>query len=211
MDVVVVEDRIRQPVEIVEGPQRLCQFLVQAIADLLRGSVVRDEDRRDVAVGKGRPVQLAPGARGGTRPMTRHAGATKQAARGTSRCMTLRGRNSTVICAGAAAGRRDVDPGLVAQAGEEPAEILCRRRRRCAGHADADRFLEPGEDRQRPAAFEREGEIHEIARHLGVRPLRRAGGAGGNRRIGGKSGHRRDGGVPSRSAVRRRSPTGRVR
>ena len=65
VEVVVVPDRVRQPVEVVRRAERLGDLLVQAVAHVLRRGVERQEDRRGperLLVGPAQPLPLRGGA-----------------------------------------------------------------------------------------------------------------------------------------------------
>ena len=185
VDIVVIEHRIGQTVQVIERPQRLCQFLVQTIANLLRGGVGGNENCSPVAPGQRGPVHLrgAPdlGEIGPAADAWHHE-------TGSARHIALQfgltdplNRDAGLGCA----GQKYVDPCLGSQPVDQQPQIGDQRGRNITADAHRNRPLEPGHFGNRTATFHAEGEVEEILRNLAIGP----GGAGD--RGPGKAAHRR--------------------
>ena len=185
MDIVIVEHRIGQPVQVVQRPQRLRQFLVQAIAHLLRGGVGGDEDHGGIAAGQRRPVHLRAAA--GLLEIG-PAGDARHHETGGPRHLALQLLAADPLNRDAGhggTGQKDVDPGLGAQPVDQAAQVGHQRCRDVAGDPHRNRAFETGHLGDRAAAFHPEAQVEEILRDLAVGP-------GGCRQGGGgKTAHRR--------------------
>ena len=118
--VVVVPDRIRQPVEVVGRAERLGDLLVEAVAHVLRRRVERQEDRRTL---EGLLVRPANPAADDLRRMklcqSVSPGTMKQAAVGNTRVICGRGdRLDGDLRPVRIVGLGNVDPRLGPQAAE---------------------------------------------------------------------------------------------
>lgn len=205
VDIVVVEHRIRQAIEIIERADGLGQFLVQAIAQILRRGVAGHEDRQFLAVAQECPV--GPGAAASAAVLgnvgdARHheTGRVGQVAADLAAGQGLDGDVGL-----RRVGERDVDPGLALQAADERSEVGHHGCGRAAGDAHGDRLFEAGEDRQFATRFKAEGQVEEIARDVGVGAFGPGRGGGCETLERGQRGHRRGlrragGGVVGRGA-----------
>ena len=168
--IVIVKNRIRQTVEIVQRPDRLGQFLMQTIARLLRAGIIGQEYRHLPPFAELRPVgaglsPVAPELR-----QTRHVGHNKAG--------RLRQRAADIVAAhrfdGDIRGLRGVhlrngDPRLGFQPPDQTRQILRHLRCRSPGHPHRDRPVKAGEHREFPTAFQLEMQIQEIARDIRIR------------------------------------------
>jgi hypothetical protein len=187
LEVVVVEDRVVQSVEVVQRPKRLCDLLVHTVADLLWTDIAGDEHGDPLAAVKRCPVQPRAAAIG---PELRPAADPGDDETGGMGHHGLHPRPVDEFhghVGRRARGLPDVDPCLVAQPRQQDRQVHRHAGRYAARDRQGDRPLEPGQRRQFAPAFHPETQLDEIARDLGVGTGRRAGAVTANSCIGGKT------------------------
>ena len=206
MKVVVVPDRVGQPIEVVRRAERLGDLLVQAVAHVLGRGVERQKDRGALERRLvGPPDALPRGAAQEARPvgLARHdeAGGGGEDARDLRR----RHRLDLDLRRRRIAGLGDVDAGLGAQPGKQRLEIAAVRGELGRAQVNPDRHLVAQQSLEPFPALEREGELEKVlgevavgARHPARQRRRREPHAGdarpgsGRQRASGEHGERRE-------------------
>ena len=170
MDVVVVENRVGQAIKVIERTQRLRQFLVQAIADFLRGRIGGNENRRFFPASERRPVQHLCVARRLHFSPALDAGHDETGGIGNG---ALQGTgwhgfddDIGVLCAGQA----NIDASLASQSRQQGGQIVAVFRAQPPCDTQGDRPFKPGKNRQGAPAFHPKGQVNKIQHHFRVLP-----------------------------------------
>ena len=145
MHIVVVKDAVGEAVEIVERPERLRQFLVQAIAHLLRTGVIGHENGDLLALAKLAPIRRAGIAGGAVLRQARDIGHNETGGLGQAALDGVAADGLDGDIGGAVGDAGDIDPRLGLQTVQQAVEVRNEGDRRLAGHAQGNRPLEARE------------------------------------------------------------------
>ena len=123
MDVVIVKDAVREAVKIVEGAKGLREFLVQAIAHLLRAGVIGNEDGDSLALAQLAPIRGAGIAGGAVLRQARDIGHDETGGLGQAALDGVAADGLDGDIGGAFGDAADVDPSLGLQAVHQAVEV----------------------------------------------------------------------------------------